>query len=73
MRIITLAMKTKIMRSFVIALVATAVGTSGALAAKKNPKAPETPLTEAGQKLEARYAEQAQGPEGGDHPEPCRP
>jgi len=58
MRIITLAMKTKTIRIFVIALVATAVGTSGALAAKKNQKAPETPLTEAGQKLEALYAEQ---------------
>jgi len=48
-------MKTEIFRFFMIALVSTAMGTSGALAAKK---APETPLNATGEKLEAQYAEQ---------------
>jgi hypothetical protein len=41
------------------ALIAVAIGVPSAWAAKEKP-APETPLTGAGQKLEARYAEQLQ-------------
>ncbi len=51
-------MKTKAVTSFVMVLVATAIGTSGALAAKKNQQAPQTPLTATGRKLEAQYAGQ---------------
>jgi hypothetical protein len=51
-------MKINRMANFLTLLVATAIGTSVALAAKKNPKTPEVPLTETGQKLEARYVGQ---------------
>ncbi len=43
-------MKTKAILSFLTLLLATAIGTSGAFAARKNKKAPLVPLTEAGQK-----------------------
>ena len=51
-------MKTKTIASVLVVMVATVIGTSSVWAAKSKNAATPTPLTAAGQKLEARYAEQ---------------
>jgi hypothetical protein len=51
-------MNTKAIPSIVMMLVATAIGTSSALAEREKQETPEVPMAETGQELETRYAGQ---------------